>query len=218
MATEWEIKGRELVNCNCNFGCPCQFSVLPNTGFCEAAIVYEIESGHYGDVDLGGLRAAAIYKWPGAIHQGNGDMQLIIDPDASDEQCAALEAIMTGQDTAEMSTMWYVYSAMAPNRHPTLRKPVSLEANAAERIGEGVAEGVFEIRVKPIPNIVSGLPHRARIDLPMGFEFGQAEAASGTTIQTGGAVKLGGFADTHAHFADLHLTGSGRVGRQMAAE
>ena len=144
-------------------------------------------------------------------------MQLIIDPEVSDEQCTALEAIMTGQDTEEMSTMWYVYSAMAPTKHPTLRKSVKLDANAAERIGHGGAEGVFEIKAKPIPHIVSGLP-RARIDLPMGFEYGQAEAASGTTTQTGGDVRLGGFADTHAHFADLHLSGSGRIGRQMAAE
>ena len=46
--TPWEIKGRELVNCNCNFGCPCQFGILPNRGNCEAAIVYQIDTGHYG--------------------------------------------------------------------------------------------------------------------------------------------------------------------------
>jgi Uncharacterized conserved protein len=25
--TPWEIEGRELVNCNCSYGCPCQFIV-----------------------------------------------------------------------------------------------------------------------------------------------------------------------------------------------
>ena len=50
--TPWEIKGRELANCNCNFGCPCQFGILPNRGNCEAAIVYQIDTGHYGDVKL----------------------------------------------------------------------------------------------------------------------------------------------------------------------
>ena len=89
--TQWNIKGRELANCNCNFGCPCQFGVLPSDGTCEAAVVYDIEKGNYGDVSLDGLRAAGVYKWPGAIHEGEGHMQLIIDDKASPEQRAAIE-------------------------------------------------------------------------------------------------------------------------------
>ncbi|HEX6794628.1 MAG TPA: DUF1326 domain-containing protein, partial [Casimicrobiaceae bacterium] len=34
--TPWEIQGRELINCNCSYGCPCQFSALPTNGNCEA--------------------------------------------------------------------------------------------------------------------------------------------------------------------------------------
>ena len=26
--TKWTIKGREFVNCNCSYGCPCQFNGL----------------------------------------------------------------------------------------------------------------------------------------------------------------------------------------------
>jgi hypothetical protein len=26
---KWEIKGREFGNCNCDYGCPCQFNALP---------------------------------------------------------------------------------------------------------------------------------------------------------------------------------------------
>ncbi|MDN3721278.1 DUF1326 domain-containing protein [Roseibium salinum] len=40
---DWSIQARELANCNCNFGCPCQFGVLPTTGNCEAVVVYDIE-------------------------------------------------------------------------------------------------------------------------------------------------------------------------------
>ena len=103
---DWEIRGEELANCNCNFGCPCQFGVLPTDGTCEAAVVYKIHKGHYGDVSLDGLTAAGVYKWPGAIHEGNGHMQLIIDSSATADQRKALEAIMTGADTEEMATMW----------------------------------------------------------------------------------------------------------------
>jgi hypothetical protein len=33
--TEWHLQGRELVNCNCDYGCPCQFAAPPTHGNCE---------------------------------------------------------------------------------------------------------------------------------------------------------------------------------------
>lgn len=209
--TTWEIKGEELANCNCNFGCPCQFGVLPTDGTCEAAVVYKINRGHYGNTSLDGLTAAAVYKWPGAIHEGNGHMQLIIDPKADADQRAALEAIMTGEDTAEMATMWFVFGAMSPNKHETIYAPVSLDLNIEDRTGKGVAKGVFDIAAEPIPNIVTGEPHRIGIALPHGFEFGFAEMAKGHTKTTGGALQLTKNSGTHAHMASLHLTGEGRI-------
>ena len=53
---EWTIKGREFVNCNCAFGCPCQFNALPTDGTCKAAVGYQFTEGHFGDVDLSGFR------------------------------------------------------------------------------------------------------------------------------------------------------------------
>lgn len=208
---DWEIKGEELANCNCNFGCPCQFGVLPSDGTCEAAVVYKIHKGHYGDTPLDGLTAAAVYKWPGAIHEGNGQMQLIIDPKANDAQRAALQAIMTGADTEEMATMWFVFGAMSPNKHDTIYAPVSLELAAEDRVGKGIVEGIFEVNAEPIPNIVTGEPHRVGIVLPHGFEFGFAEMAKGRTDTSGGALRLDKNSGTHAHMASLHLTGQGRV-------
>ena len=41
--TPWEIKAKEFANCNCSYGCPCQFNALPTHGFCEAAVALEIE-------------------------------------------------------------------------------------------------------------------------------------------------------------------------------
>ena len=37
MATEWSLTAKEFVNCNCAYGCPCQFNALPTHGKCEAA-------------------------------------------------------------------------------------------------------------------------------------------------------------------------------------
>jgi hypothetical protein len=48
MAIEWRVKGTELVNCNCAYGCPRQFNALPTHGDCRAAVGYQIEEGHFG--------------------------------------------------------------------------------------------------------------------------------------------------------------------------
>ena len=138
-------------------------------------------------------------------------MQLIIDPKADADQRTALEAIMSGADTEEMATMWFVFGAMSPNKHDTIYAPVSLDLNIEDRIGKGVADGVFDIAAEPIPNIVTGEPHRIGIALPHGFEFGFAEMAKGRTKTTGGDLELIKNTGTHAHMASLHLTGQGRV-------
>ena len=136
-------------------------------------------------------------------------MPLIVDERADADQKAALEAIMTGQDTDEMATMWFVFSKMAPNRHPTLSAAIEADWDQEQREGKAKVDGVFSINVKPIPNIVTGGdPHRISIQLRHGFEFRHAEMASGTSRTDGGKISMQ-FSRTHAHLANLNLTGKG---------
>lgn len=206
--TPWEIHGYELANCNCDTGCPCQFMSLPTKGSCEAATTFIIDSGFYGDVDLAGTKVAQVYQWPGAVHEGNGTMQTIIDDSATPEQRAALEAIVTGGDTEDMATFWWVYSAMCPNKLETLYKPLDVQMDYEARTGRSVVPGVFETEWEPLKNPVTGAEHRARIDLPHGFEYRVAEVAKGTTVSQG-EISLTGTQASHAHFCALHLSNSG---------
>ncbi|GHG91671.1 DUF1326 domain-containing protein [Pseudodonghicola xiamenensis] len=206
---DWAIHGQEIGNCNCNPGCPCQFSQLPTGGSCEALLTFRIDTGHYGDVKLDGLHAACLYKWPGPVHEGNGQMQMIIDESATAEQRAALEAIMTGEDTVEFGTMFYVFSLMSPTRHETLTADISLDYDADTGIGTARVGDLAQTSVKPIPNIVSGEPHVVKISLPDGFEFAEATMACGSTITQDTAIRLEKNTGTHAHIADLHMTGNG---------
>ena len=109
--TPWEIKGRELVNCTCEYGCNCQFNALPDKGHCHAVAGIVVDEGHFGDVRLDGLRVSAIFKWPGAIHQGNGEAIAFVDERADAAQRDALLKIMTGQDTDPFATMFAVYAS-----------------------------------------------------------------------------------------------------------
>ncbi len=207
--TEWRIKGRELANCNCSYGCPCQFNALPTDGTCKAAVGYQIDEGHFGDVDLSGVRAAGVYTWPGAVHEGNGTMQLIVDERASDAQREAILKIMQGEETEPMATMWSVYTAMCSKRLEPLFKPIELEIDVEARTGRIEVPGVFETKGEPIRNPVTGDPHRVRIDMPQGFEYEIAEIGSASTKATG-EIKLD-LKDSYGQFAEIHLTGTGVV-------
>lgn len=206
--TSWELHGRELANCNCATGCPCQFMALPTHGNCEAVATFEFDSGHYGDTDLSGTKTAMVVHWPGPIHEGDGTMQIIIDESASPEQRDALHKIMTGEDTDEMATMWWVFSAMSPKKLETIFKPIEIEMDMESRKGRAKVPGVFETEAGPITNPVSGAEHRAQINLPHGFEFRMAELAKGTT-KTSGEIELGNNKDTHVHMVEIHLSNKG---------
>jgi hypothetical protein len=209
MATSWEIKGRELANCNCAYGCPCQFNALPTHGNCKAVIAYQIDKGHHGDVQLDGLRAALIAAWPGPIHEGKGTIQAIVDERADPRQREALRKIILGEDTKEMATMWWVYSAMSPKKLATLYKPIDFEVDIEKRTGRMSIPGIAEMSGEPIRNPVTGAEHRARINLPHGFEYTIAEMGSASSsVQGPIAMEL---KNSYGQFSELHLSGSGVI-------
>jgi hypothetical protein len=206
---QWQIKAKEFVNCNCDYGCPCQFNALPTHGDCRAVAGFEIEEGYFGDVPLGGLRAAMVVAWPKAIHEGNGTMQLIIDERANDAQRDALVKIMTGQETREMATMWWVFSQMCPNKAPPMYKPIEFDVDVEARTARLTVPSVLEAKGEPIKNPITGNEHRARIELPNGFEYRVAEAGRGTT-RASGTVDLD-LQNTHGHFARVQFNQDGVV-------
>jgi len=208
MATDWVVQATELVNCNCSYGCPCQFNALPTYGDCRASIGYQIKQGHFGSVRLDGLRAVLLVSWPGPIHEGNGTMQVIIDELANPEQREALGKILTGQETDEMATVWWVFSAMCPTKLEPLFKPIDVEIDVEARRGRFSVPGIVETVGEPIRNPVTGSEHRVRIDLPHGFEYRIAEIGSATTRATA-AIALPGLENSYGQFAHLHLSNKG---------
>ncbi len=209
--TPWELHGRSFGNCNCAFGCPCQFNALPTYGTCEAAVGYIIDTGFYGDVRLDGLMAGFTVKFPGPVHEGNGEQQLVIDERATDEQREALQTIMSGGDTEEMATMFWIYDAMSPNKHDTLYKKLDMEIDIEARKGHILVDGVYEVLGEPIKNPVTGAEHRVRIDIPNGFEYRIAEMGSGTTTTMGGGIQLDNNKGTYGQFAEMHLGNTGII-------
>jgi len=207
--TEWSIQGTEIVNCNCESGCPCQFSRLPTHGHCRAAIFAAIDKGRFGDEPLDGLRFGILVIWPGPIHKGNGTMQVIVDERANATQRAALESIAHGKASEPGKLAWSIYAAMTSTFLPTLARPINLTFDYDNRTATVHIPGVMEQSIGPLRNAVTGDPHRALIRLPNGFEFTDAEVALGTTTTTSD-VRLD-LHETHAHFARVHWSPRGVV-------
>jgi hypothetical protein len=183
---------------------------LPTYGNCHAAIGIQVDRGHFGGTKLDGLRAVALLSWPGAIHEGDGRALLVIDERANDQQRDALLKILTGQETEPGATVFNVFASTLQQAYDPLFKPIAFDVDVEERSGGFSVDGVVETKGTPILNPVTGVPHRAQIRLPNGFEYrvaeiGQAESRAEGPI----AFTLKG---THAHFVNLHMTQSGVVG------
>ena len=206
---KWTIHAREFVNCNCAYGCPCQFNALPTHGNCEAVAAMQIDKGHHGATPLDGLRFVGIFRWPGAIHEGKGEAAVVIDERASPAQREALLRILTGQDTEPGATIFQVFSTTLEKLHEPIFAAIDFEVDIDARTGRVVVAGVTAGRGEPIKNPVTGAAHRARIDIPNGFEYSIAEMGRGWT-KVSRPIQMN-LADSYGQFAHVDLCQSGIV-------
>jgi len=207
---KWVIKGREFVNCNCAYGCPCQFNALPTHGSCEAVAGFQIDEGYHGKTRLDGLGFVLIIRWPGAIHEGRGEAVAIVDERATPKQREALLRIISGQDTEPGATVFQVFSVTLDTVHPPMFAPVDFDVDVDARQARLVVPGVAEGHGEPIVNPVTGHEHRVRINIPDGFEYSVAESGRGWTRAMGAPVRME-LKDSYGQFAHLHLSQSGIV-------
>ncbi|HET9396564.1 MAG TPA: DUF1326 domain-containing protein, partial [Nitrospiraceae bacterium] len=205
--TPWEIKGRELVNCTCEYGCNCQFNALPDKGHCHAVAGIQIDTGYHGKTKLDGLRIAAIFKWPGPIHEGNGEAIAFVDENADAAQREALLRIMSGQDTDPFATMFAVYASTLAKMNPPVFTRIDLELDIDGRKGRILVKDYIDTVGEPIRNKVTGAEARAQIVLPAGFEYAVADIGSASS-KTKGPVQVE-MKNTYGQFARLHLNSHG---------
>jgi hypothetical protein len=186
-ATKWALTGRGYEFCNCDFACGCNFGGFPSSkdGSCRAFVGMEITSGSCGDVDLSGVKCAAILDWPKAIHDGNGRAVFVVDPATTEPQIQALAQICTGQ----LGGMpWELLG-------PTFTV-VGLQKAPIHVSGEGVkrtfrAEGVGEGRGDTFKNPVTGEDHHANVQLPDGFIWKVGQCGQGTFSASAEGVSVG---------------------------
>jgi Protein of unknown function (DUF1326) len=53
----WYMKADYVETCNCDYGCPCNFTSFPTYGNCRTLVLFHIREGNFGDnVKLDALR------------------------------------------------------------------------------------------------------------------------------------------------------------------
>ncbi|EIK52699.1 hypothetical protein YO5_08013 [Stutzerimonas stutzeri TS44] len=206
--TDWRLRGPGVDLCNCNFGCPCQFNAPPTHGKCEAAVGFHIVEGHFGDIALNDLHVACTFAWPGAIHEGHGQCQAFIDERASEPQRQALLTILSGQEQ-EPTAFFAIFASTLSTMHEPQFVPVEVRTDRGALTASIHVPGLIEGRAEPIASLMDGSPHRARVVLPEGFEFGEADCAS-AEFSTSGAIALD-YSGSNAMLYELHMGPNGII-------
>lgn len=209
MRDQWMIRGREFSNCNCAYGCPCQFNSPSTHGFCEAIASTIIEEGYFNDISLDGLCFVMLLKWPGEIADGSGEQQLIIDERASSEQREAIDKIAHGESTAPGATHYFIFNSTMSKVHDVLYAPIDLNIDIEARCGQVTIEGLVESVGKPLIDPFTGKEYRAAIHLPDGFEYTIAELGSADSRVTAD-IELA-LHDSYGQFNLIHMNQDGII-------
>lgn len=159
----WAMRGYLLGACSCDWGCPCSFNARPTKGFCEGGYVWHVVEGWYGDIKLDGVTFCWLAHSPGPLHEGNVTAQLVVDARATQAQRDAILKISEGKEGGPFAIFASVTSKfLAPVFTAFDLKIDGLHSYA--RAGE-----VFDLRLSPIENPVTGSREQLQLRKPTGF-------------------------------------------------
>jgi hypothetical protein len=213
MATEWYIEGAWFKNCSCDPGCPCDFNQRPTQGYCHAMVAFRTDKGHFGDVDLSGVKWGALAKWPGPLHEGNGEIQPFVDDSTSEEQRNALFEILSGKHG---DSLMEVFAYVAPTVYEPIVAPVEFEFDLENRSGRVKVGDVAESIVETLRGIDPPDPYRVLVKIPEGMEYTNedesAETALAKRITADATIKLD-ITDGHSSMCYARHGSSFRTGK-----
>jgi hypothetical protein len=176
MVEKWTMSGSLLGDCNCDWGCPCNFDVAPTYGHCEGVYTWAVREGRYGDVSLGGLVFAFAGRSPGPLHEGNTTAVLVIDEAAS---AAQREAIETLARSGAAGLPWDILNSVTSTWLDTVVTPMEIQLDGMGSRATMGGGSVYEVALSRIRNPVTGDEEELYLDKPTGFTAKRTEL--GTT-------------------------------------
>jgi hypothetical protein len=200
----WKIKAKYYEACNCAYGCPCNMNGFPTHGFCEGSVGFQVLEGERDGVDLSGAKVVGSVKWPGAIHEGNGNMVAFID--AAEGQRDALVAILTAEDPG---LPWEILAATISEVHGPFFETIEIEDNDTDshiRVGDKL-----DIAMESFTNPVTGEKHEAHMVLPGGFIFQDGKIATTSVNKVDADGVSFDHAGNNAFYADVEWSSENRM-------
>ncbi len=91
---------------------------------------------------------------------------------------------------AAVASYWEAFAAVCPNLIEALFAPIILTVDREKRYATIRIPGIAESDVEPIKNPATGEEHRARIALPNGFEYKEAEMGNTVSCRVSAGDKL----------------------------
>jgi hypothetical protein len=128
---------------------------------------------------------------------------------ASEAQRNAILQVLSGQTSEPGATILNVFAATYRVVHDPVVAPIRFEVDMDAWSGHFSIPGYVDGTATPIANPVTGERHRARVMLPEGFEYREAEFVSSHT--TSDSVIPLGWTDGHGHIAMLHMGPAGPI-------
>ncbi len=166
-----------------------------------------IQDGKFEAVDLKGVKWVATVHWPGAIHQGNGDVEVFIDEKASQPQRDAMLQILSGKAGG---AFFEIVAATAPNFKGVRFVPINWMFDKDKRQAHLSIPGFIETTTEPLKIIPTGEEQRVIVKMPNGFEYKEMEVAQAVTLKATGAIKFQ-WKGTHSSLAYVEQTNKGLV-------
>jgi hypothetical protein len=177
--TAYRITADQIECCNCPPGCNCQFAGTPNHGFCEFLLGLHVRAGMFGAVKLDGVNFVIAMKYPGAIHEGNGNVALFVDQKASDAQVDAVAQLVSGK---QGGMPWEALAGTVGRFEGPTRAQVELSVMGTQSSFR--IPGVLEVQQTPIKDVVSGADRDVRIVYPKGgFFWNEGSVCTTSTME-----------------------------------
>ena len=126
--TAWEIKGREFGNCNCDYGCPCQFNAVPTHGHCRGLAVFDsrpASTGRRGSTDC-----APPESFAGPDPSTRAMARACTLLTGAPRPNAALLRILRGEDTDPGATVFQVFASTCDTLHEPIIADIDFELDS----------------------------------------------------------------------------------------
>jgi hypothetical protein len=137
--------------------------------------MWQIDEGHYGGVNLNGLRIGLAAHSPASLHLGNVTLVMLVDERASIEQRQAIEAMVPA------ISPFSIFYSLANKFLGFHYVPIEMHLDGIR--SRASVPGTLELALAPMINPVTGAEEPATLTKPMGFTAKLQELCATTILK-----------------------------------